>query len=91
MRWAINGVFCQRVRGQKVSLGCSWLEKSALCSAEQILVSTLHKSLPAFPIYTASALEPVEWFCVPEVCHLFEDTIFMEDEKGKIWKRREDH
>lgn len=65
----------------------SWLEESALCSAEQILLALYTAS----PIYIANALEPAEWFCVPEVCRLFEDTIFTEDEKDKIWKRRGDN
>lgn len=30
-------------------------------------------------------------FCGPEACHLFQDTAFVEDEKGELWKRKEYH
>lgn len=42
-------------------------------------------------IYIANALETAKQFCVPEACHLFEDITFMEDEREKLWKRKEYH
>lgn len=80
----------QRHAGQ-ASLGCSWLGEPGLCSAEQTLVSlcTLQRTLPASRIYIANVLEKARRFCIPEACPLFQDTAFMEDEKGELWKSKE--
>lgn len=87
-RWEVSGGVCQRVRREErwrpVLPGLFLAGRARSLLSGTNTLSTLHKTLPR----SSNALEAAKPFCVPAVCHLFEDTIFTEDERGKLWKKK---